>query len=201
MAQKWNLTGTYFEACNCQAACPCVFLSPPTEGDCRALIAWHIDKGKFGDVALDGLNACLFVHSPGNMVEGKWKVALYLDQRASQAQNDGLAQIFSGQAGGPPGALTPLIAEVLGVKSTAIEYQAEGKRRSLRIPGVAEAEIEALPGEGGADVTVSGHPLAVAPGQAAVVAKSKKASYRDYGVRLDVSGRNGFYSPFVYEGP
>jgi hypothetical protein len=27
MAEQWNLTGTYFETCNCEAACPCVFLS------------------------------------------------------------------------------------------------------------------------------------------------------------------------------
>jgi len=29
---------------NCEAACPCVFLSPPTEGECKVLIGWHIDK-------------------------------------------------------------------------------------------------------------------------------------------------------------
>jgi len=30
MAQSWNVVGTYFEACNCAAACPCVFTSAPT---------------------------------------------------------------------------------------------------------------------------------------------------------------------------
>ena len=34
MSQKWNVAGTYFEACNCNVACPYVFLSPPTEGEC-----------------------------------------------------------------------------------------------------------------------------------------------------------------------
>ncbi len=199
MTTKWHLSGTYFEACNCDVACPCVFLSPPTMGECRDLVGWHIDKGSFGDVALDGLNVALYVHSPGNMVEGKWKAALYLDERATQAQKDALSQIFSGQAGGHPAALGSLIEEVLGVKSVPIEYQAEGKRRSLRIPNVGEAEIEALAGQGDAEVTINNHPLCVAPGQTAVVGKSKQVSYRDHGLQLEVSDKAGFYSPFTYQ--
>ena len=201
MAEKWSVTGTYFEACNCDTACPCVFLSKPTEGDCRAIVAWHIDKGKFGEVALDGLNVTMFVHSPGNMVEGKWKAALYVDNRASESQKSSLIQIFAGQAGGHPAALAPLIEQVLGVASVPIEFRAEGKRRSLRSPNVADAEIEALAGQGGGDVTVAGHPLAIAPGNPAVAARSKRASYNDHGIRLEVSGKNGFYSPFQYQGP
>ncbi|MFP6650784.1 MAG: DUF1326 domain-containing protein, partial [Dehalococcoidia bacterium] len=55
-ATKWSISGTYFEACNCEIACPCVFLSAPTDEDCTVLIAWHIESGSFGDTALDGLN-------------------------------------------------------------------------------------------------------------------------------------------------
>ena len=68
MAEQWKLDGAYFEACNCATACPCVLLSPPTEGECTALVAWHIDEGNFGDVDLDGLNVSLAVHSPGHTV-------------------------------------------------------------------------------------------------------------------------------------
>jgi hypothetical protein len=63
----WNLSGTYAEACTCAAACPCIMLSDPTEGTCTAIVGWHIDKGRFGDVALDGLNVAVGVHTPGNM--------------------------------------------------------------------------------------------------------------------------------------
>ena len=64
MAQEWKVTGTYFEACNCDVACPCIFLSPPTTGECKALLGWHIDEGSFGDVALERLNVALYVYSP-----------------------------------------------------------------------------------------------------------------------------------------
>lgn len=199
MAPEWKLTGTYFETCNCEAACPCVFLNPPTTGDCTVFIGWHIDTGGFKDVRLDGLNVALAVHSPGPMAQVKWQAALYLDERATQPQQTALAQIFSGQAGGHPAVLGALVGQVLGVKSVAIEYHAEGKRRSLRIPNIAEAKIEAIVGQGNAEVTVSNMPLCIAPGYPAVVAKSERLSYHDHGWQWEVAGKNGFFSPFTYQ--
>ena len=200
MSAKWSLSGLYFEACNCEVACPCVFLSPPTEGECTALVGWHIDQGSFEKTKLDGLNVALTVHSPGTMVATKWKAALYFDSKASEEQKNALMQIFSGQAGGHPAALVSFVGEVLGVKSVAIDFRADGKHRSIKIDGVAEAEIEALRGAGGSDVTVSGHPLSIAPGFPATAAKSKRVNYHDYDLRLDVTEKNGFFSPFAYQG-
>jgi hypothetical protein len=199
MATEWKLSGTYFEACNCDVACPCVFLSAPTSGECTALIGWHIDQGSFGDVVLDGLNVALAVHSPGHMLDVKWKVALYLDDKADQTQNQALTQIFAGQAGGHPARLGAHIGEVLGVKSVGIDYQVNGKRRSIQIADVAEAEIEAIEGQGATEVTVENHPLCIAPGYPAVTAKSKKLSYQDYGLQWQISEKNGFFSPFTYQ--
>ena len=47
------------------------------------------------------------------MLEVKWKVALYVDERANQDQRDALTQIFSGQASGHLASVAPLIGEVL----------------------------------------------------------------------------------------
>src|SRR5271169_6364328 len=115
------------------------------------------------------------------MLKGGWKVALYVDERADQKQRDALAAVFSGQAGGHLAALGPLIAEVLGVKAVPIRYEEEGKKRRLSIPGIAESEIVAVPGQGGADVTISNHPFTAVPGFPAVVGKSTKVSYQDHG--------------------
>ena len=100
MPTSWKIAGSYFEACNCEVACPCVFTSPPTGGECTVLIAWHIDQGSFGEIDLEGLKAVLAAYSPGHMLQVKWKVALYVDEQANQGQQDALTQIFSGQAGG-----------------------------------------------------------------------------------------------------
>ena len=201
MATKWSTKGDYFETCNCQTLCPCIFLSPPTEGNCTVLVGWHIDSGKFADASLDGLNVAAFFHAPGPMHQGNWSAALYLDSRASAEQSDALAKIFSGQAGGVPElALRPLISKVLGVKSAEIVYHADGRKRRMTIGGIADSEIEALEGAGSADVTVSNTPLAIAPGHPSIVSRSKQLKYRDHGYTLNLSGRTGQFSPFTYEG-
>lgn len=194
----WSLKGQYFEACNCEAACPCVFLSPPTEDDCTALLGWHIDSGDFQGTDLDGLNVALAVLSPGHMAEVQWQVALYLDDRATEAQAQALGAIFSGQAGGHPERLAGHIGEVLGAGPASIEFASEGKKLSMTIAGVAEAAIAAAEGQGGGDITVSGHPLAVAPGFPVVVSRSEHLTYEDHGMRWNLTEKNGFFSPFAY---
>ena len=201
MAANWSLVGSYFEACNCEVACPCVFLSAPSHGDCTVLLAWHVERGTFGDTPVDGLNVALAAHAPGHMLQTKWDVALYLDERANEGQRQALTQVFGGQAGGEPAALAPFIGKVLGVKAVRIDYEAKGRHRSLRIPEIAEMEIDGLPGQGDRDVTLENIPLTAVPNQTAVVAKSKKLSFHDHGRSWDVSDRNGFYSPFSFKGP
>lgn len=202
MTEKWNASGDMIETCSCKSACPCLFLSPPTSGDCKTLLGWHIDKGKFGDVALDGLNVVLAAYVPGLVTDGNWKVALYLDQRANDAQKDGLTKIFTGQVGGHPATLTPLIGQVLGIKSAPIEHKVEGKRRTLRISNVAEAESEALAGVNAAEVSINNPPLAFTPGEHKVgIAKSKRLSYSDYDLRWEFSENHASYLNFAYQGP
>jgi len=197
-ANDWKLDGSYFEACNCDAACPCVFTSAPTEGVCNALVAWHIDKGYFRDVNLDGLNIAIAIHSPGHMLEVKWNVAVYVDERAREDQRHALFSIFSGEAGGHPAAIASFVGVILGVKTVAFDYRAEGKTRSLRLGDVGDMEIEAIQGQGGADVTVTNAPFCVAPGYPAVVAKSVQLNLTDTGLNWHITNKNGYYSPFSY---
>lgn len=82
-----------------------------------------------------------------------------------------------------------------------IEFTADGKKRSLKIPQVVHMEIEAIGGQGGADVVINNHPLTAVPGAPAVVAKSTHVNYTDYGLSWEFSEKNGFYSPFTYSGP
>ncbi|HYP67300.1 MAG TPA: DUF1326 domain-containing protein [Thiobacillaceae bacterium] len=199
MDTKWQLAGTYFEACNCDATCPCVFTNPPPEGECNVLLGWHIDQGSFADTPLDGLNAALFVQAPGYMLQTKWKVALYVDERADAKQQDALTKIFLGAAGGHLATLGLLIGDVLGVGSAAIDYRADGTHRSLTIPDVANMEIEALAGECEENVTLSNIPFATVPGYPVVVCQSTRLSFHDHGFDVEVSKKNGFYCPFSYQ--
>ena len=120
---QWHLSGDYFENCNCSVVCPCLvsktppLTSRPTEGVCDVALIFHIEEGRYGDVALDGLNVALAVHTPAAMGEGNWAVAAYIDQRADEKQTEALGSIFTGAAGGPMAAFAPLITRNLGVNS------------------------------------------------------------------------------------
>ena len=99
--------GTIFENCNCNVVCPCLVSSaaPPDfaadPGVCDVAMVFHVEKGSYGGVALDGLNVGLAIHTPGPMGEGNWSVAAYIDQRADDKQTDALGSIFTGAASRP----------------------------------------------------------------------------------------------------
>jgi hypothetical protein len=196
----WHLRGTYIESCNCAAACPCLFLSDPTEGDCTVLIGWHIDEGHDDVVKLDGLNVAMAVHSPGNMAKVKWNVALYCDSRADAKQEAAVHRIFGGQAGGHPAALASHVGRVVGAAKAPIEFSRQDGTFHLLVSGIADLQIEQMTGQGGGPVQVSGHPLAIAPGFPATQAKSKSLTYADHGMSWKLSGRTAFFSPFEYRG-
>lgn len=201
MSTQWQMHGDYLESCNCKGACPCLYLGSPTEGNCMALVGWHIDSGRYGDVDLGNLNVVVALNSPGPMAEGNWKVVLYLDERASDSQHEALGSIFGGQAGGHPELLGSMIGEVLGVERMPIDFLIEQGRRHLRIGESAAAEIFAIEGQGGEEVVIRKHPLAVAPGQDLIVAQSRSLRHQSHGINMDVSERTAYYSPFSYAGP
>jgi hypothetical protein len=198
--QSWKLEGDYFEGCNCDLICPCTVTEDPDEGNCYVITAWHIQKGNYGNTNLDGLNAVAMFNAPGNMLKGpKWKAALYIDEKASSEQYDALTKIYSGQAGGFFAAVTNLIGEMLGIKSVPIEFNINGKRRSLRVKDSLELEIEGVNGaDPNKDVCLVNPVFSAVPGSDLIVARSNKYHYKDYGFEWNNSGKNGFYCKFSY---
>jgi hypothetical protein len=198
---RWQIEGDYFENCNCDVVCPCLF-SPgppmtahPTAGPCEVPFAFHIDRGNYGDTALDGLNAVVALRTPGVMSEGHATVALYLDERADEQQRAGLQAIFSGAAGGPVGALAPLIETVLGVKAVPITFTKDGQRRAVEIPGIMRTSVHAAPSMNpdGAILVSNAHPFAME--SLAMAVGDEGSTWADYGMRWDNSGKNGHYAP------
>ena len=67
------------------------------------------------------------------MLEGNWRVGMFMDDRASDEQAEKLAGIFSGQMGGPLANVVPLIGENLGMEVTPIEHVLGPDRRRVTI--------------------------------------------------------------------
>ena len=72
---QWHLSGDYFENCSCTLLCPCLvsaaapLTARPTEGFCNVPLVFHIESGRYGDLALDGLN--VFVDPPRTRGHGR----------------------------------------------------------------------------------------------------------------------------------
>ena len=157
-------------------------------------LLFHIDSGRYGDVALDGLNVAVMLHSPGVMAEGNWSIAAYIDQRADDKQTEALGAIFTGAAGGPMAAFTPLISTNLGVRKVPITFRIDGKTRAAEIPDILHMSVDPLPtmhpsGEMWANI---GHP--VSPDRMAMAVGAGGNTYNDHGMHWDNSGRNGLYA-------
>ena len=212
----WRLEGDYFDGCNCKSICPCIFALDPTEGDCKGLAAWHIEKGHFtnwtnsdrnsnssnNSIDLANLNIVISVRAPGNMLTGsKWKIALYLDEKANNDQKEALTKIFTGQVGGEFFAeMLSRVGEILGTRSVPIEFNIEGKkRRRIKIPSIAEMEIEGLAGSNpDIEPKVVNPAFSNTPGIDPIIARSTRHTYNDHGLEWDNSGKNAFYSRFAY---
>ena len=86
---SWTLEGEYLENCSCDVLCPCITSSlqgPADTERCILPLAMRIGHGSSGDVTLDGLCAILVCDTPQVMGEGNWRVAVYIDERADEAQ-------------------------------------------------------------------------------------------------------------------
>ena len=78
MTNNWKLEGQYFESHTSDLVCPCIFLRPPTQGFCKAMVGWQIEKGYIGDVDLSDFNVVLWLYAPGFMIEGIWYLLAYI---------------------------------------------------------------------------------------------------------------------------
>lgn len=189
----WAIKGELFLNCSCTVFCPCVISlgdHPPTDGSCKAWMAIAIDEGHFEGESLAGLNVGLLVDIPGKMSEGNWKVAVYVDERASGKAYNGLLKILSGQAGGTTGLFTMLVSEIIGAEREKVQIVREGTKRGLYIGRKIQGEIEMVTG---ADPS---EPLIVKNtkywmGPDVVVAKGLKSKLRDYGRVWDFTGKSG----------
>lgn len=198
----WRLEGTYFESCSCDAVCPCTwsaFTAKATLGRCRALLAYHVDSGEIGGVDVSGLSFALFLDTPPVMSDGNWRVGVYLDDAATDSQAEQLGAVLSGQMGGPPAMLGPLIGEMLGVEKAPMTYTNDGRGHHVRIGDAVNVGVEdfvALRGEDPVRLTNVFHPsnttLTVAPATAARLST--------FGLDWGREGQSGFSAPFSWAG-
>jgi len=195
----FSVKGDYFETCSCDVSCPCVWLGPATQDACDVFLAWHVAEGQKDGVDLSGMSAVMAVHSPKQMTDGNWKVALYLDDRATPDQAEALGAVFSGGAGGHLAALGPLIGEVAGVAPATISFDRTGGSLKATVGDVLSMESEEMLGMDGSGSPVITNPPFGAVPQPVTQAKAGAIRYHDHW-DAEFSGTNSFVTDFAYEG-
>jgi hypothetical protein len=204
-ANDWELTGEYFETCSCDYLCPCIFTNlagKPTKGWCVFAMVFQIQRGRFGSEALDGLSFAVVGRTPGVMLEGSWEVGLITDQKAKPGQQQAIATIVGGQAGGPMANLAPLLGKFLGVELKPINFKSDGMQRSVSIPGVLDEAVKGVAASEDArepmhlDNTL--HPA----NSRLALAKATRSHLHVFGIDWDDdSGKNnGHFAPFAWKG-
>ena len=200
---SWQISGEYFEACSCDSVCPCPtsgLAARPTKGSCDVGLVFHVERGRYGNTTLDGLNFAVLAHTPGPMIQGNWTVGVVLDERASAQQREALTTIASGQGGGPMAALGPLIGSFAGTEAKPIRIESSGMRRSVSIPGMLDLAVEGIPGafrEEPIYFENVAHPAA----SRLALAKASRSHLHGFGIDWDdTSGRNnGHFAPFSWK--
>jgi hypothetical protein len=152
----WHVQGSYFEGCNCEPVCPCRSIGgrpggKSSFGECFGALSWLITDGNSNGVDLSGLAAVLSLRYHDDVEPSTpWEIVLYVDERADEAQQAVLADIFLGRVGGTPLAqYAAAIGEVHAVRPARITLEHRARRRRIGVQGyiVVEAEERVDPGE------------------------------------------------------
>jgi hypothetical protein len=195
----YDLQGTLLEACSCGVLCPCWIGEDPDGGSCDAFVAYHFDAGSIRGVDVGGLSLVNVVRIPGNVLTPhSWKVAMFVDERATDEQMQALVDAYSGKLGGPLADLAGLVGEVLDVRRASISHKIEGGAGTLRIDDVLSAEMAPFTSGAGKTTTLQDTVFSTVPGSPAYVAKASKHTVNlpEYGMVWSFEGRNAIQSDY-----
>jgi len=193
---SYEIAGSYYEACNCDAICPCrrqngVPGGLSTYGVCDFILSWRIEDGRAGETDLSNRSVCM-VGSYRDDEEGKpWSVIVYVDNGANAEQKRVLGEMFTGRMGGNL-MFTQRIANVVDVRSAAIELRHEAGHELVRIADVGEAVVVSnVEFDGEVSCGIPGHDH---PGQESVSSLRVKDGPFDW----TYQERCGFSTDFAY---
>ncbi len=136
----WAVAGTYLEACNCEAICPCRTIGGrrggrSTYGECLGALSWFVEAGRAGDLDLSGLGAVLVLRYSDDEPGSPWTYFLFVDERGDDRQRELLARILTGQLGGTPLRQFPWVwkeSHPLGWRAAPIEIEHRSRRGWFR---------------------------------------------------------------------
>lgn len=196
----YKLAGRLLEVCNCNILCPCWVGEDPDNGTCDSVLAYHFDSGSIDGVDVSGLTLAIAAHIPGNVLEGNFRVILFVDEQASAEQEHSLLQVYRGDAGGPIAEFVQLFGEVVAVRRVPITFTVDQGKGKLVVGRTASADLEPYLGPAGKPTTLVESIFSTIPGSPAYVGKAN--SYRldcpELEQEIDLRGHNAIQGVFEF---
>ncbi|MGZ4201102.1 MAG: DUF1326 domain-containing protein, partial [Thermoleophilaceae bacterium] len=151
-AVSWHIAGSYLEACNCEAICPCrriggVQGGRSTYGECLGALSWIVEEGHADAVDLAGMSAVLASRYHDDEPGSPWTYALFVDARGDEQRRKAMADILTGRVGGTPYKQFPWVfkeANLLGVEAVEIEIDHTPGRGWFRADGSVQVRMREL---------------------------------------------------------
>jgi len=198
---SYHLEGRLLEVCNCRVLCPCWIGEDPDFGTCDTIVAWRVDAGKVDGVDVSGNTIAAVAHVPGNILQGNWTAAIFVDDKASKEQEEALLKVYTGQAGGPVADLAKLIGTVVSVERAPIRFDVQGGKGTLEIGKDYYAELEPYLSASGKTTTLTDTVFSTVPGAPVFVGKAPVYRSRNaaIGINVDIKNHNALQSTFVFD--
>lgn len=198
---QWQLQGTVVQACNCNWGCPCDFNAPPSKGYCEGTWTWHIERGQFGDVRLDGLRFAAACKWPGQLHEGNGEAVPILDAHASPEQLQTIGTLLSGQAGGPWSIVAGTLIKVHEPRIVSWDVRLDGEQTVISAGDALTMRLRPLKNP----VTGQEHHATVVLPTGFISHEMHKATTSAFAVRgavaYDYTGQDAAWGPFQYARP
>jgi hypothetical protein len=200
-SSAWAIKGDYFETCNCDYLCPCIYTrmeAAPTHGDCKFSMVFAIRKGQFGSLPLDGLTFAVLGRAPGPMANGNWRVGLIIDEKASMEQAQAIETICAGRAGGPMAMAAPLVGDYAGSVRGKFSIAKKKMSFSIQVPDALDlraSAVESLSAPGRPIfLDNAGHPA----NKRLALARGTSSNVHAFGIDWEdaAGGHNAHFAPF-----
>jgi len=200
----FRIAGTYLEACNCEAICPCrrVDGTPggrSTYGVCMGALSWRIEEGGTDAVDLAGLRTAMALRYSDDEPRSPWTFVLYVDREGDAGQREALESIFLGRLGGTPQEQFPWVfkpSTLVTVRSAEIAIEHTRRRPWFRVDGrVSVRALDPVPDQSAVTCVIPGHHR---DGREFVADRIEVSE--DEPLRFGFEGRCAYAASFEYTG-
>lgn len=192
-ATGWQVRGTYYESCNCEAVCPCRIQGDRAGGDatygfCDFALSWRIEEGRVDGIAVADRNIAIAGTYDDDEPGKPWTIVLYVDERCTSEQYEVLEDLFLKRLD-----FSSELENVLAVRSAAVTLDHTPAAQRIEVaPYVTVQTRESIDHNEAVSCAIPGHDH---PGREIIADQHR---VEDGDLVWEYRGRTGFATAFDY---